>query len=105
MPRFEFALIVVIGILPGDAAAFMPLMSENARASLKTEPGCRRFDVLRGDDPSRIVLYEVYDDRAAFDAHLASDHYADFDARTKDMIRSKQVETYLVEPLTDAARG
>ena len=56
----------------GKMAAFRQLIDENARASCRDEPGCRRFDVLRtaASDPDRILLYEIYDDRAAFDAHL-----------------------------------
>ncbi|MEL6748477.1 MAG: antibiotic biosynthesis monooxygenase [Pseudomonadota bacterium] len=40
------------------------------------------------------MLYELYDDRAAFEAHLASAHYAAFDAATKDLIAAKTVTTY-----------
>ena len=55
-------------------------------------PGCRQFDVCV--DPARddrIYLYEVYDDEAAFQAHLASEHFHEFDARVADWIRGKTV--------------
>ena len=40
----------------------------NARASVEHEPGCSQFDVcVDPKDKSRIFLYEIYDDRAAFD--------------------------------------
>jgi autoinducer 2-degrading protein len=38
-----------------------------------------------------VFLYEVYDDRAAFDAHLSAPHFKSFDAATAGMIRSKKV--------------
>ena len=38
-----------------------------------------------------MFLYEVYDDRAAFEAHLSMPHFKAFDAATADMIRSKTV--------------
>ena len=38
-----------------------------------------------------MFLYEVYDDRAAFDAHLSTPHFKSFDAATAGMIRSKKV--------------
>ena len=51
---------------------FRALILENARLSLANEPGCRRFDVLiDAASPNRIVLYEIYKDPAAFDAHMA----------------------------------
>ncbi|MEM7522936.1 MAG: antibiotic biosynthesis monooxygenase [Pseudomonadota bacterium] len=38
-----------------------------------------------------MFLYEVYDDAAAFDAHLASDHFKDFDAAVAPMVAAKTV--------------
>jgi quinol monooxygenase YgiN len=75
--------------------AFMPLMLENARVSRETESGCRRFDVCR--DPARpecVFLYEMYDDRAAFEAHLMTAHFKTFDELTKSMVESKAVHSY-----------
>jgi len=59
---------------------------------LSDEPGCRVFDVCaRSGDAYGIVLYEVYDDRSAFDAHLASSHFKTFDAASRDMVTGKRV--------------
>jgi len=38
-----------------------------------------------------MMLYEVYSDRGAFDAHLASAHFIDFDETVRDWIIDKQV--------------
>lgn len=75
--------------------AFMPLMLENARISRETESGCRRFDVCRDPaQPERIFLYELYDDRAAFDAHLAAAHFRAFDGAIRAMVASKAIHAY-----------
>jgi quinol monooxygenase YgiN len=74
---------------------FMPLMLENARISRETEPGCLRFDVCR--DPARpehVFLYEIYEDRFAFDAHLATAHFKAFEAMTRAMVAGKAVQAY-----------
>ena len=72
--------------------AFLPLMRENASASARDEPGCRQFDVCYDPDhPGHVFLYEVYDDRTAFDAHQSTPHFKSFDAATAGMIRSKKV--------------
>lgn len=72
--------------------AFLPLMAQNAAASVRDEPGCLQFDVCQDQDkPNQIFLYEVYDDRAAFDAHLATPHFIAFDEATASMIISKTV--------------
>jgi len=109
-----YVVTVAFEIRPEAAAAFLPLMLENARASLAKEPGCLRFDVCGedmggqdvggqdvggqdvGDDapPVRVFLYEIYRDRGAFDAHLASAHFQSFDAATRPMVASKQVASW-----------
>ena len=59
---------------------FRRLINENARASVRDEPGCRQFDVVVPDgEPDSIFLYEIYDDAAAFDAHKKTPHFAQFD--------------------------
>ena len=71
---------------------FRSLVIANARASAQTEPGCRRFDVVSPTGrPDTILLYGIYDDRAAFDAHIASPHYARFDAASAGLVITKSV--------------
>ncbi len=70
----------------------MPLMRTQARTSLEREAGCHRFDICTSEDSARkVILYEVYDDRAAFDLHLASAHFREFDAAVSAMIAAKSV--------------
>jgi quinol monooxygenase YgiN len=89
-----YVIIVDFEIKPDRVANFLPLMQENAAASVRDEPGCHQFDVCRDPDaPHRIFLYETYDDRAAFEAHLASSHFRNFDTATTDMVVSKDVRT------------
>jgi (4S)-4-hydroxy-5-phosphonooxypentane-2,3-dione isomerase len=80
---------------------FRQLITDNARSSLESEPGCRRFDVLSvQDEPSRIILYEIYADEAAFDRHLQTHHYKIFAEASKSMIESVSVRrlTFLERP-------
>jgi len=64
----------------------------NARISRDTEPGCRQFDVcVDPADKASVFLYEIYDDRGAFDAHLAAAHFKRFDAAVGPMVASKAV--------------
>lgn len=91
----SFAVCVTFTIDPDDMTVFLPLMNANAGQSLRDEPGCLQFDVLT--DPSRpgeVFLYERYTDAAAFDVHLASDHFRTFDQATGGMIINKVVKTY-----------
>jgi (4S)-4-hydroxy-5-phosphonooxypentane-2,3-dione isomerase len=55
---------------------FLEAIQENAAASLRDEPGCVRFDVVQdNDDANHFMLYEVYADAAAFEAHRAAPHF------------------------------
>ena len=90
-----YAVCVKFDLKDGKTAGFMPLMRDNAQASLRTEDGCLQFDVLSDPDkPDSVFLYEIYADRAAFDFHLASDHFQSFDAATADMIAAKDIQTW-----------
>lgn len=90
-----FAVTVHFEVDSDQMQVFLPLMQANARASVKTEPGCQQFDVCT--DPARptsVFLYEVYDNEAAFLAHMQQPHFKAFDAETSDMITSKAVSTF-----------
>ena len=74
-----FSLMVQMEVRPGRRAEFLAGMAANAEASVRDEPGCLRFDVCSVDsDENRFVLYELYTDAAAFEAHKASPHFAEW---------------------------
>lgn len=90
-----FAVVVLFRIREGEMASFLPAMRENARVSLAEEEGCHRFDVCTdAGRPDEVFLYELYTDRAAFDAHLASPHFRAFDSQVARMVADKEVRTY-----------
>ncbi len=89
-----FVITVEFKVRPEFLAQFLLKMIANARASATTEPGCRQFDVCTDpQDASRIFLYELYDDRAAFEAHLATAHFKEFDRKTSAWLVSKAAST------------
>ncbi|MEI6159069.1 MAG: antibiotic biosynthesis monooxygenase [Roseococcus sp.] len=71
----RIALIVEFEVRPGCQAALLTLMRAHAAACLAEEPGLERFDVLEvldaegRPDPGRVLLYEVFVDAAARQAH------------------------------------
>lgn len=90
-----FVVVVQFEVAEAELAAFLPLMRENAAQSVAMEPGCHQFDVcLDPKAPGLIFLYEIYEDAAAFEAHLLSDHFRTFDAATSTMILSKEVRQF-----------
>ena len=90
-----YVVTVEFGIEPASWREFIPLMIENAHLSRTIEPGCRQFDIcVDKARPSTVFLYELYDDRAAFDAHLASPHFKAFAAATQKMILGRSILTW-----------
>jgi len=90
-----FVVTVEFVAHPEHAAGFRDAIIANARTSREAEPGCRQFDVCGlPDEPAAIFLYEVYADRAAFDAHVASPHFQAFDAAVRTWIARKAVRIY-----------
>ncbi len=78
-PKTAFVVIAEFTIRPGCLDAFLAIARADARDSVANEPGCQHFDAVQPEGSSdRIVLYEVYDDRAAFETHQRTPHYAPF---------------------------
>ena len=74
-----FVVLAELSVPQPHRAEFLELCAFDSRSSLQNEPGCRQFDVLTMENaPDAVVLYEVYDSKAAFDAHMATLHYATF---------------------------
>jgi (4S)-4-hydroxy-5-phosphonooxypentane-2,3-dione isomerase len=86
------ALVVEFRIHAAHVEAFAAAISDNARASRETEPGCQQFDVCRDPaDPTLFFLYELYDDAAAIDAHLRAPHFVEMDSATRGWVADKTV--------------
>ncbi|HZZ21770.1 MAG TPA: putative quinol monooxygenase [Roseiarcus sp.] len=87
-----FVVLVEFLANPSFIAQFHDLIAANAKTSLKRETGCRRFDVVVDPEESRrFVLYEIYEDEAAFDEHLASSHYRSFADAIESEIEQRSV--------------
>ena len=90
-----FAITVDFTVKPGAMASFRKLIDKNAQDSCAHEPGCRRFDVLVPNDTAdRVFLYEIYANRAAFDAHLKTPHFDMFNRESEALILTKNVVQY-----------
>jgi quinol monooxygenase YgiN len=59
----------------GEEETVAEILATNAALSAQ-EPGCRMFIAHRSvDDPRTFLLYEQYDDEAAFKAHTETEHF------------------------------
>ena len=87
----SFVLVVNCRINADKVDDLMRALHANATAARTTEPGCMQFDVLVDkDDPTKIMLYEVYDDDAAFEAHQQTAHFKKYLAEGIPLLASRE---------------
>ncbi len=79
-----YVLLVQVDVKPEHRDSFVTAAGEHARRAHQNEPGTIRFDVIADEsDPNRLYYYEVYVDKAAFDAHAKGERIAIFRAETQ----------------------
>jgi quinol monooxygenase YgiN len=90
----SFVLLVSIRIKPEHVEGFMKKAAENAREARK-EPGCRQFDVLVDPkDRTRVMLYEIYDDEKAFEAHQQTAHFKKYVAEAVPLLAERERQVW-----------
>ena len=86
----SFVLAVMIRIKPENVERVLVQALANARVARK-EPGCRQFEVL-GDaaDRTKVMLFEIYDDEKAFQAHQQTPHFKKWVAEAVPLLESRE---------------
>jgi quinol monooxygenase YgiN len=72
----KFAVVATYEIAPEQIGVFLPLLKAHWERCLRDEQGTLRFDILQPDH--NLMLYEVYEDEAAFQAHRNGESVARF---------------------------
>jgi (4S)-4-hydroxy-5-phosphonooxypentane-2,3-dione isomerase len=89
-----FVLVVNLRIKPDNIERFMKQALDNAREARK-EPGCRQFEVLvDAQDKTKVMLYEIYDDEKAFEAHQQTPHFKKYLAEAVPLLASRERHVY-----------
>jgi quinol monooxygenase YgiN len=86
----SLVLQVNIRIKPENVDSFMRQVLENARAA-RGEPGCRQFEVLVDpEDKTKVMLFEVYNDQKAFEAHQAGAAFKKYVTEAVPLLASRE---------------
>lgn len=96
-----FAVIARFKFQPGCVDEAIALLQQAAGPS-RDEPGCHIYIANRDlEDPDTIVMYEVYDDGAAFEAHRNTPHFQEIvAAKVVPLLADRRRETFeVVTPL------
>jgi quinol monooxygenase YgiN len=92
---------------PGAEADFDTLVARTAAGIRASEPGTLVYACRVQDKPRERIFYELYRDRAAFDAHEATEHTRRFLAKREPLLEAKDVDFLDLAggktPVTEAA--
>ena len=87
-----FVITVDFEIKSEFVNVFRNRVLQQAKDSLNNEEKCFTFDVCFDEkNTNKVFLYEIYQDKNAFDYHLKSDHYLSFDKDIKNWVTKKTV--------------
>jgi len=90
----SFVLVVNIKIKPENVERWMKMALENAREARK-EPGCQQFEVLVDPkDKAKVLLFEIYNDEKAFEAHQATPHFKKYLAEAVPLLASRERQVF-----------
>ena len=92
--------LVCLVVSPENLDALVREAVENARQSL-LEGGVRRFDVLQQvDNPTQLVLYEVYDSTEALESHRQTTHFKRWQEKALPLLSKPRERTLyqMLEP-------
>lgn len=90
-----FVVVVEFTVQTEFIDRFLERVMQQARDSLKLEVDCHVFDVSICTERGNLVfLYEVYSDKTAFDAHLASAHFREFNNTVQEWVSDRQLSTF-----------
>lgn len=75
----SYIVIAQFRVKPSCVKDFLALAQDDAKHSVEDEAGCLEFDVnISQAEMSTVLFYEVYQSRAAFEAHLKTPHLERF---------------------------
>lgn len=89
------AIIVDIEARPGQGDALRAALLTQGENSKKHEEGCRYFDLcVNPENSEQFMLYELYNDEAAIEAHRATDYYIAFREATEPLVKSRDLRLW-----------
>lgn len=92
-----YAFILDAYTRPEQSEAFASLFRGYIAAS-RAENGCIEYHMLRDPlEPTRFTFYEVWQDQAAFNRHIALPHMREFHEQRMNYL-SRELQVRMIEP-------
>ena len=91
----EIIVNAVLTVKAGLADQVFPILSTVYKAA-QNEPGCLRYTLHQSiENEHQFMLYEVYQDEEALEAHITSDHYKAYREQIELYLEDRQVTKYV----------
>jgi quinol monooxygenase YgiN len=88
-------LVVRIAELQIDSAqldAYKHALKEHAETAIRVEPGVLNlYAVFEKNHPTHVIVFEIYANQEAYQAHIQSTHFLKYKTSTKNMVKSLQL--------------
>ena len=89
-----FAAYFTINVKPNDMEKFLEACLENGKASVRDEPDCYRFEILRDrSNQERVCFMEVFKNEQALEAHYRTPHFSKMWRTIETMMDGEPGET------------
>lgn len=99
-------LVVSLKVKPERRERFLEVIADDALCTRRDEPGNLQFDVnVDQSDPNHFMLYEVYRDEAAVDAHRGMPHFARWRDAVSDVLEGPPEPVFCAEVDRDSRAG
>jgi quinol monooxygenase YgiN len=88
MPH-QYVQIAEIEIDPAQLDSYNAAVKEHIETAIRVEPGVLvLYAAAEKDNPTHVRVFEVYQDREAYLAHLQAPHFLKYKATTEKMVKS-----------------
>ena len=99
-------LIFRMKIQDGKEQEALEQLEKMATAVAENEPGALAYAFHTSqEDPNEVVLYESYEDEAAFQAHMKTPHMDELRASVSELFDTSEFEATRLERVAGVSRG
>ena len=85
----QYVQVAEIDIDPAQSEDYKAAVKEQIETAISVEPGVLvLYAVTEKDNPTRVRVFEIYRDMAAYTSHLESAHFKKYKATTEKMVKS-----------------
>jgi (4S)-4-hydroxy-5-phosphonooxypentane-2,3-dione isomerase len=94
----KLAIIATVEVTPGKRGQLLNALTSHKARCLRDESGTLQFEILQPhEDETHVLLYEVYEDDAAFEMHRNGTSIARFREETVGIVAALRVTKCVLE--------